>query len=91
MGKLTTSWPRRFQRTVGTATPIRPKQMAERAGLNAARMVRPRLESRRRTSPGLLIVVIGMFLACIGLTLAVGLMLEGRIAAVEAVVGLPEE
>ena len=54
-------------------------------------MVRPRLESRRRTSPGLLIVVIGMFLACIGLTLAVGLMLEGRIAAVEAVVGLPEE
>ena len=52
---------------------------------------RPRLETQRRTSLGLLIVVLGMFLACIGLTLAVGLMLEDRISAVEAAVGLPRE
>ena len=66
--------------------------MAERAGLTVSRMIRPRLETRRRTSFGLVIVVLlGMFLACIGLTLVVGLMLEGRIAAVEAVVGLAEE
>ena len=65
--------------------------MAERAGLTVLRMIRPRLETRRRISFGLVIVVLGMFLACIGLTLAVGLMLEGRIAAVEAVVGLAQE
>lgn len=65
--------------------------MAERAGSTVTRMIRPRLETRRRTSFGLVLVVLGMFLACIGLTLAVGLMLEGRIAAVEAVVGLAEE
>ena len=40
---------------------------------------------------GLLILVLGMFLACIGLTLAVGVMLEGRISAIEAIVVIPEE
>ena len=65
--------------------------MPERAGMTVSRVIRPRLATRRRTSYGFLIPVIGMFLACIALTLAVGLMLEGRIAAVEAVVGLAQE
>lgn len=52
-----------------------------------------RLESRRRTSPwiAVLVVATAMYSASIGITIAVAFTLESRVAAIEAFLGNGQE
>ena len=68
--------------------------MTEHGRLRAFRAHgRRRLAGRRRTAPGIVVLVGAsvLFLASIGLTLTVAFSLEHRIAAIEAVLGIREE
>ena len=54
---------------------------------------RRRLESRRRPSPWIVVLVVAtaMYSASIGITIAVAFTLESRVAAVEALLGNGQE
>lgn len=54
---------------------------------------RRRLESRRRTSPWIVVLVVAtaMYSASIGLTIAVAFTLESRVATIEAFLGSGQE
>ena len=51
---------------------------------------RHRLEGGRRNSPGVVVLVVAsaLFIASIGLTIAIAFNLEARIAAIETVLGI---
>ena len=68
--------------------------MTKPGGVHALRAnARRRLGGRRRTAPGMVLLLLAavLFLASIGLTLTVAFSLEHRIAAIETFLGIDEQ